>query len=120
MSNWLISSVFPQLDRSRLNRAKTKLVGRKFINSLSLIPREFKGKGFFAGTVTRQNRPVRATIQLIHSETGTIARTTTSEVDGTFMFQNIDENSEYHIVAIDPSGEWEHKVSSRRYPRTSL
>lgn len=80
----------------------------------------FSGNGFFAGTVTRQNRPVQATIQLIHSETGTIVRTTMSEVDGTFMFQNVAEDHEYHIVAIDPEGEWEHKVSSRRYPRTTL
>lgn len=83
-------------------------------------PSFFNGRGFFAGTVTRQNRPVQAIIKLVHSETGTIVRTTMSEVDGTFMFQNVAEDHEYHIVAIDPEGEWEHKVSSRRYPRTTL
>lgn len=81
----------------------------------------FSGEGFFAGSITRQNRPMGGVIvQLIHSETGTVARTTTSEVDGTFVFDNIAEGHEYHIIAIDPEGEWEHKVSSRRYPRTTL
>lgn len=73
--------------------------------------------GSISGTVSVEgSRLPLADVNLVHSSTGEILRTTQSSLLGEYKFDNLRTDIEYDVIAKDPSGTWENLVSSRRTP----
>lgn len=81
--------------------------------------RSFSGNGFFSGTVS-DNGIVQegASVQVWHRTTNTLAATVLTEADGNYYVGNLSTGEMFDLIAIDPTGVWERKVSSSRYPKS--
>lgn len=74
------------------------------------------GKGYFTGFVYIDNIPKQAEVQIWHVESKTYVKSVMTDVSGQFYVDGIKENEIYDLIAVDPDGEWEKKVSSKRTP----
>lgn len=82
--------------------------------------RNFSGNGFFEGVITDSNNAFQtgATVQCWHRTSGVLVATTTTDSSGKYQFVNLPVGEMFDLIAIDPTGKWERKVSSSRYPKS--
>lgn len=73
--------------------------------------------GVLSGKATIKGEPIaNATINAFVSETNEFVGTGTSDLEGNYIINGLDETKDHYIVVIEPSGEWEYRVRSRLRP----
>jgi len=80
----------------------------------------FRGNGYFAGKILDSNNHPQegATVQIWHRATNSLVGTTVTDDNGDYTFVNVPVGEMFDLIAIDPTGKWERKVSSSRYPQS--
>lgn len=97
------------------DNAKTKLSSELNIND-KLFDRYWGGDGQLWGQVFEKRIPKLARIDVYESESKQFVRSEMTNTVGEFMIANINKSFKYDLIAVDPDGVWEHKVSSARTP----
>lgn len=75
-----------------------------------------QGNGYFAGLVTDNGVPFVADVQVWSREFNNLVGTVTTESDGRYEIGGYDEASMFDLIAVDPSGDRERRISSSRFP----
>lgn len=78
--------------------------------------RYWGGDGQLFGQVFVAKLPKQARIDVYETESKLFVRSVMTNIVGEFVITNIDPNYQYDLVAVDPEGVWEKKVSSARTP----
>ena len=76
-----------------------------------------RGPGRISGNVRIQGEPTGSMIvKLFETNSMTLIMETQTTPDGNYQFDGLEMNYLYDVIAYDPLGEWEKRVSSRRVP----
>lgn len=99
-----------------------------YINNIEFNPQSmndpdyYKGDGRIWGLVTnRDNEPLERRIVLVESLSYIIVKqTTSSPVNGYYLFTDLNRNITYSIIAEDDSGEWNDIIRARVIPEEDI
>lgn len=81
----------------------------------------WSGNGYFAGQVTQNAAAIaNAFVQCWHTATGLMVKQVTCDSFGYYTIPGLDTTQVYDVIAVDPAGYWEKRVSSGRYPATAV
>lgn len=76
-----------------------------------------QGPGRISGNVRIGGEPQSDMIvKLFESDSMTFIKETQTTPDGNYQFDGLEMDYLYDVIAYDPLGEWEKRVSSRRVP----
>lgn len=73
----------------------------------------FTGQSAISGVVRELTTPVVRPVYLLEQEGLKVLRETRSAANGTYSFPNMQEGTQYLVVAIDPNGAYNAVVADR-------
>ena len=90
------------------------------VRSAPFLDAEFGGRGRIYGTVsikgTPGNTPVARRVRLLRSRDSYLARETWSKPDGSYSFDNINEQYEYDVLAFDHELSYFSEIANNKKP----